>query len=86
MSKKDNKIISSKIAVVNQILPHVNKWAWDLFIDGAANNWMPTEISMAKDIEQWKGNSLSETCCKKMLRLLCRFRVFGCQQLIVECF
>ena len=60
MSKKDNKIISSKIAVVNQILPHVNKWAWDLFIDGAANNWMPTEISMAKDIEQWKGNSLSE--------------------------
>ena len=58
--KKDTKIISSKVAVVNQILPHVNKWAWDLFIDGAANNWMPTEISMAKDIEQWKGNNLSE--------------------------
>ena len=58
--KKDTKIISSKVAVVNQILPHVNKWAWDLFIDGAANNWMPTEISMAKDIEQWKGDSLSE--------------------------
>lgn len=58
--KKDTKIISDKVSTVNQILPHVNKWAWDLFIDGAANNWMPTEISMAKDIEQWKGDSLSE--------------------------
>lgn len=47
-------IISKNMAVVNQILPHKNKWAWDLFIAGCANNWMPTEISMAKDIEQWK--------------------------------
>ena len=58
--KKSKEIISDKVASVNQILPHVNKWAWDLFIDGAANNWMPTEVSMAKDIEQWKSNSLSE--------------------------
>jgi len=58
--KKSKEIISDKVASVNQILPHTNKWAWDLFIDGAANNWMPTEVSMAKDIEQWKSKSLSE--------------------------
>ena len=58
--KKTKEIISDKVAAVNQILPHTNKWAWDLFIDGAANNWMPTEISMAKDIEQWRGDSLTE--------------------------
>ena len=58
--KKSKEIISDKVATVNQILPHTNKWAWDLFIDGAANNWMPTEVSMAKDIEQWKSGVLSE--------------------------
>jgi|TARA_R110000822_G_scaffold50533_16_gene131867 ribonucleoside-diphosphate reductase beta chain len=58
--KKTKEIISDKVSAVNQILPHTNKWAWDLFIDGAANNWMPTEISMAKDIEQWRGDSLTE--------------------------
>ena len=58
--KKTKEIISDKVAVVNQILPHTNKWAWDLFIDGAANNWMPTEISMAKDFEQWRSDLLTD--------------------------
>ena len=56
--KKNKEIISDKVATVNQILLHTNKWAWDLFIDGEAKNWMPTEVSMAKDIEQWKSKSL----------------------------
>ena len=60
MTQNTGEILGKETAGVNQILPHTNKWAWDLFIDGAANNWMPTEISMAKDIEQWKSNLLSE--------------------------
>lgn len=51
---KTGELISSDVAGVNQILPHRNKWAWDLFQKGCANNWMPTEVSMLKDIEQWR--------------------------------
>ncbi len=53
-SQKDGLILSDNIAGVNQILPSKNPWAWSLFIKGCANNWMPTEVSMGKDIEQWK--------------------------------
>lgn len=56
---KNDKIIGNDIAIVNQILPFKEKWAYDLYLNGCANNWMPTEISMAKDIEQWNGK-LSE--------------------------
>lgn len=56
---KDGLILSDDVAGVNQILPHKNKWAWDLFIKSCANNWMPTEVPMAKDIEQWRSNVLT---------------------------
>lgn len=51
---KDGMLLSDDIGGVNQILPHKHKWAWDLYVKSCANNWMPTEVSMAKDIEQWK--------------------------------
>ena len=57
---KNGQILGKDVAGVNCILPHKHKTAWDLFLKGCANNWMPTEISMAKDIEQWKSNLLSE--------------------------
>lgn len=53
-------ILGTNVAIVNQILPHKNKWAWDLYLRGCSNNWMPTEISMQKDVEQWKSNILSQ--------------------------
>jgi hypothetical protein len=46
-------ILSNELVGINQILPHKNKWAWDLFLKGCNNHWMPTEISMEKDIKQW---------------------------------
>lgn len=51
---KSDKLISNEVSGVNQILPHTNKWAWDLMLKGAANNWMPMDVTMQKDIEQWK--------------------------------
>jgi len=60
MSKKrmttDNKRILNNDQTVdcNQLVPIKYKWAWNFYLDGCANHWMPTEISMQRDIEQWK--------------------------------
>ncbi len=46
----------------NKILPMRYLWARKHYKNGVANNWTPEEISMQKDIEQWKSNKvLSET-------------------------
>ncbi len=39
---------------VNQLVPIKYKWAWHYYLDGCANHWMPTEVSMQRDIEQWR--------------------------------
>jgi len=55
----DKKLLNCR-ADLNQLVPIKYKWAWDAYLDGCANHWMPQEISMAKDIELWKSNDLSE--------------------------
>lgn len=55
---KDGKLLGEDTAGVNQILPHVNKWAWDLYKKGKNNNWMPEEIPMTKDIQNWKSDTV----------------------------
>ena len=54
MSTKTGKVLDGDSAGVNQILPHVNKWAWDLYKQGKNNNWTPEEVPMTKDIQNWK--------------------------------
>ena len=57
-TQKTGEILGEDTEGVNQILPHRNKWAWDLYIKGAANNWMPTEIPMVKDVSSWKSKDV----------------------------
>lgn len=38
----------------NKILPMRYMWARQHYQDGVANNWTPEEVSMQKDVEQWK--------------------------------
>lgn len=52
--KKSDLLITDNISGVNQILPHVNQWAWELFMKGLENNWIPGHIKMDIDISQWK--------------------------------
>ncbi len=50
---EDKRIINGK-ADVNQLVPFKYKWAWDKYLSGCANHWMPQEINMSRDVELWK--------------------------------
>lgn len=55
------RIINGEDADVVQLYPMKHTFAWEAYITGNANHWLPTEISMQKDVEQWKApNVLSE--------------------------
>jgi ribonucleoside-diphosphate reductase beta chain len=59
--KADEKRIINAKTDVNQLVPFKYKWAWDKYLSGCANHWMPQEISMQRDIELWKSpNGLTE--------------------------
>lgn len=57
---EDKRIINSS-ADVNQLVPFKYKWAWEKYLAGCANHWMPQEINMSADIALWKNpNGLSD--------------------------
>lgn len=57
---KKGLLLTQDLNVPNQLIGSPHPYAYDLWKKGAANNWMPTEINMSKDAEQWKGGFLSE--------------------------
>src|SRR6185436_8896464 len=55
MTASNKRIINNDRTVdCNQLVPIKYKWAWSCYLDGCANHWMPTEVSMQRDIEQWR--------------------------------
>ncbi len=56
----EKRLINCTTVDVNQLMPLKYNWAWEHYLNGCANHWMPTEVPMAKDIEIWKSNQLSE--------------------------
>ena len=57
---EDKRILNGRTDV-NQLVPFKYKWAWDKYLAGCANHWMPQEINMSRDIAQWKDpNGLTE--------------------------
>ena len=49
----EKKMINSR-ADVNQLVPFKYDWAWQKYLDGCANHWMPQEVNMTADIALWK--------------------------------
>jgi ribonucleoside-diphosphate reductase beta chain len=49
----DKRIINCR-ADLNQLVPFKYAWAWEKYLQGSANHWMPQEIPMARDVAMWK--------------------------------
>ena len=57
----DEKAMINCRADLNQLVPFKYDWAWQKYIDGCANHWMPQEINMTADVATWKNpEGLSE--------------------------
>jgi ribonucleoside-diphosphate reductase beta chain len=80
MNDKTGELLTNNIAGVNRILPHKHKFAWDLFLKSCANNWMPTEISMQNDIQQWKSGEITDD--EKLLVKRCLGFFAGSESLV----
>ena len=50
----DDKMMINCNADLNQLVPFKYDWAWQKYLDGSANHWMPQEINMTNDIVLWK--------------------------------
>ncbi len=55
----DKRIINAKTDV-NQLVPFKYHWAWDKYLTQCANHWMPQEVNMQRDIEQWQTGVLTD--------------------------
>ena len=55
----ERKIINGKEgADAVQLWPIKHQFAWDAYNVGNANHWLPTEITMQLDIEQWRSQTI----------------------------
>ena len=52
----DDKQIINCRADLNQLVPFKYQWAWQKYLDGCANHWMPQEINMSPDVALWKSD------------------------------
>lgn len=67
----DEKRMINCRADLNQLVPFKYDWAWQKYLDGCSNHWMPQEVNMAKDVQTWKTpDALSEDERRIVMRSL----------------
>lgn len=60
MHAHDKRLINCETVDVNALMPIKYEWAWEHYLNGCANHWMPSEVPMGDDIKLWKSDQLSE--------------------------
>ena len=67
----DEKAMINCRADLNQLVPFKYDWAWQKYLDGCANHWMPQEINMTADVATWRSkDGLSEDERRIVMRSL----------------
>jgi ribonucleoside-diphosphate reductase beta chain len=67
VSVSEKRMINAR-ADVNQLLPLKYHWAWEKYLAGCNNQWMPTEVSMQADIALWKSPNGLTPAERQMLK------------------
>ena len=67
---EDKRLLNCKQVDVNQLMPLKYHWAWEHYLNGCNNNWLPSEVPMQRDIELWKSDALSEAERQVIMRNL----------------
>jgi ribonucleoside-diphosphate reductase beta chain len=67
---EDKRLLNCRQVDVNQLMPLKYEWAWEHYLNGCANHWMPTEVPMQRDIELWRSDALTDAERQVILRNL----------------
>ena len=67
------RVINGEDADVIQLYPMRHAFAWDAYNVGNANHWLPTEINMQKDVEQWRSSDALSEDERKALKTVLGF-------------
>lgn len=70
MNVEDKRLLNCKQVDVNQLMPLKYHWAWEHYLNGCNNNWLPSEVPMQRDIELWKSDALSDAERQVIMRNL----------------
>ncbi len=55
------RVINGRESMAFNLLPLKYQWAYDLYRTMKANHWEPEDIQMQGDIQQWKGQEISDS-------------------------
>ncbi len=69
----NRRVINGADADVIQLYPMKHKFAWDAYNAANANHWLPTEINMQKDVEQWRAKDVLTEDERKALKTVLGF-------------
>src|ERR1700733_5218977 len=59
INAEDKRRLNYRTVDGHQFLRLKYRWAWEHYLNGCENHWMPTEVPMQRDIELWKSNRLT---------------------------